>query len=116
MTFTKDLQAAIQKKVLKVIGEGSWLSIDYNDRVNVPVAMLQECYEAIDMERVKARLVDRLEDKLADKIFNNLATEIATDVKSIMSNTELREQCRGILRDHMKSSAFKLIEGSKIDG
>lgn len=112
-TFAKQVQQAVENTIVKTITEANWLQVDYAQRLRVPMAMLEECYEAIDMARVKARLVDRLEDKLADKIFNALATEIATDVKSIMSNSELRESCRAILRQHMKDAAKQLRESNE---
>jgi hypothetical protein len=108
--FARSIQAAVQKTVINKLAQGDWLNIDYGNRVKVPMSQLQECYDRIDMNRVMDKLVDRLEDKLADKIFNNLATEIGTDVKSIMSNPELRETCRGILRGHMKSAVKNIRE------
>jgi len=110
MGFARSIQAAVQKTVINILAKGDWLTVDYGTRVKVPMAHLQECYDSIDMERVKAKVTRKLEEKLADKIINNLATEIATDVKSIMSNVELREQCRGILRAHMKTAAKNIRE------
>lgn len=104
-TFAKQVQQSVEHSIVSLLAKGDWLNIDYTNRVRVSPDLLQECYQEIDLQRVKAALIQRLEDKLADKIFNNLATEIATDVKSIMSSQELREQCRGILRNHIKQFA-----------
>ncbi len=66
---------------------------------------LREVYQSVDMVRVGEILKVKIEQKVADAILNNLATEVATDVKKIMSNTELREDCRAVIRDKIRQAS-----------
>lgn len=105
MSFESELTQVFHKVVLKKIAEGSWIDIDYVNRVKLDKSIFAELVASIDMERVKTLLVEKIEDKLADKIFNSLASEVGNDTKSIMCNTELREDFRVFLRNKMKAAA-----------
>lgn len=104
-SFTTDLQQAIEASLLSLVRKGDWLVLDYQRRVQVPVERLREIYEAINFDRVKALCIERAEERIADAYMNTMATEIATDVKHILSNRELREDLRSIIRAKIKAAA-----------
>jgi hypothetical protein len=96
--FTKDLVAAVQQSVLKMVREGNLVLPDYAARAKVPAAKVQELYDSVDWNRVRALVIAEVEQAVADKILNAMATEMATDIKQILSNKELREEVRGFIR------------------
>lgn len=103
VNFEDRMLQALETSVIKKISEGSWLTIDWHDQIKVGAGMLRGIYDRIDMERVTGLILEKVETHLADKIFNSLATEFATDVKKIMSNSELREDCRATIRAKIRS-------------
>lgn len=103
--FAEQVQQAAEESIIKALKSGEWLRINYANKVAVTTDQLREVYQGIDMSRVAEILKAKLEQRLADTLFNNLATEVATDVKKIMSNTELREDCRAVIRDKIRQAA-----------
>jgi hypothetical protein len=105
MSFAEQVQQAAEESIVKMLKSGEWLRVGYGDRMTVTPGQLREVYQAVDMSRVGEILKVKIEQKVADAIFNNLATEVATDVKKIMSNSELREDCRAVIRDKIRQAA-----------
>jgi hypothetical protein len=108
--FTSRLVDQIERSVLKKIGSGEWLQIDYKDRISIDVELLKDVYASLDMGRVKSILTDKLHNHIADKILNSIAAEIATDVKQILSQKELREDVRATLREKVREVVGALEE------
>ena len=103
--FAEQVQQAAEESIIAALKSGEWLRMNYSNKLAVSTEQLREVYQGIDMSRVAEILKAKLEQRLADTLFNNLATEIATDVKKIMSNTELREDCRAVIRDKIRRAA-----------
>ena len=40
-------------------------------------------YKSLDVEKIKARLIEDLENEMADKIANKLITEYSNDIKNM---------------------------------
>lgn len=102
--FDQQLTEQFQAALLKEIKRGSWLKIDYG-AVSIPSHEIRAAYEKIDMDKVNALILQKIEERVADTIYNSLATEIATDVKKVMSNCELREDCRAVIREKIRAAA-----------
>lgn len=103
--FAQDLLQRIQSNVLAQVSKAELINVGYNStKIDLPKDMLKECYENIDTNKIKQLIIKRLEEEVADKIVNKLITEYSNDVKQIMSNTELREDLRGILRNKIKET------------
>jgi hypothetical protein len=98
LTFEQQLTQAVQQSVLKMIREGNLVVPDYAARAKVPAAKVQELYDSVDWDRVRAIVIERVEERCADSILNNMATEMATDIKQVLSNKELREEVRSFIR------------------
>jgi hypothetical protein len=96
--FADEVQKAVQKSIIDTLAKGDWLTVEWRDKMSISQERLREIYAAVDMDKVANIVKEKVEKKLADAIFNALATEVATDVKKIMSNTELREDCRASIR------------------
>lgn len=94
---------AAEDALVKFIGSQDWLKLEWNEKFLVGNGIFRQVYESIDIDRVKARLCERIEDKVVDTIIASMATEIGTDTKRIMSNQELREDLRSVLRDRIRS-------------
>ena len=105
-----DMLTRIARNALvAIIKKGEWLTISYQERVPVDMSLLRRCYAAVDMNRVRDLVTADLERRIADHILNALATEIGNDVKTILSNRELREDIRGVVRQKIRES----IEATK---
>jgi len=100
----------IQEKIIKDISKQELVKVDYGDRVSLPSSFIREVYQSLDLEKIKARLVENLENEMADKIANKLITEYSNDIKQIMSNRELREDLRHYAREKIRSIADKVSE------
>lgn len=106
-TLEEKLQEVVEKSIIEKVSRGHWLTVR-TGRLEMDDKFLKEVYDSVDMDKVLKICVDKLETKLADKILNNMATELATDVKSILSDTQLREEVRFYLRKNIKEKAEKL--------
>jgi hypothetical protein len=95
---------AMEDSLVAMIRKGDWLQPDYNSRMKLDMSLVRWLYEQVDRERVKARVLDKIEDHIADKMLASIATELATDVKQVMSNRELREEFRALVREHVKGA------------
>lgn len=104
MTFDEKMVEGAQQAVLNLLRKGDWLKIEYNDKVRIDLDTLKEVYNAVDMNRVKMLLKEQCEEHIATIMFNAMASEITTDTKQILSNKELREDIRSIIREKMKTS------------
>ncbi len=102
MGFEEEINEAVRRAVLKELSGGSWLRVEYGKCPTISGATLRKAYERIDMDNVIALVAEGLERKVADKILASLATELGNDVKSIMSNRELREDCRAVIRSKIR--------------
>ena len=105
MNFAEQVRRAAEESIVKTLKSGDWLKVGFGDRMTVTPGNLREVYQSVDMVRVGEIPKVKIEQKVADAIFNNLATEVATDVKKIMSNTELREDCRAVIRDKIRQAS-----------
>lgn len=106
--FGERVRAAVEESVVRLLARGEWIQPDYSTRIKLDLSTIRSVYDAVDMERVKARVIETVEVHIADKIFNAMATEIGTDVKQILSNTELREDMRSIIRAKIRESTDAL--------
>lgn len=112
-TFEQDLVKAVQDAILKQVRDNGFVSLPYEQRVKVDGALLREAYANINREMVSARITAIIEERLSDLIWNALATELSNDVKQILSNRELREEVRAVLRDQIRKVAGTLKEESQ---
>jgi hypothetical protein len=110
LTFEELVVQAAQNAVVALLSKGDWLKLEYADKVPISQADLRGIYAKVDMERVKALVLDKVEERIADTIIGNMAKELGTDVKQIMCNTELREDLRGMLRAKIRESKTALKE------
>ncbi len=104
--FVEQMQHAVEESVVKALQSGDWLKVSWESKMTVSPEQLRRVYESVDMDmdRVAERLTRKIEDRMADAIFNTMATGVGTDVKKILSNTELRENVRSLLRNKMRAT------------
>lgn len=105
MSFDEDIQQAVRDSLVKMIRSGDWLKLDYSAKLPIDTAFLRRIQNSVNLDNVLAKLTDQIESRIAEAIFNAMATEIATDVKKILSNMELREDVRAILRAKIRNVA-----------
>lgn len=103
MTFDEQLKQAMEDSLLKLIRSGEWCRLDYSARYKLDAAFIRQVQASVDMDNVLARVRSHVEDHIANSIYNAMATEIATDIKKIMSNTELREDIRAVIREKIRT-------------
>lgn len=102
MTFEEEFLKHMKNELIKFISAGSWINVPYDKKITIDPSLIKKCYDQIDMTEVLRICKEKLEQHVADKIFNAMATEVATDVKQILSNGELREDCRSFLRTKIR--------------
>lgn len=102
MTFDETLQQAIQHTVIDFIRKGEWMKLDHNAKINIDSAWLRKMHSMVDMDTVMKLVATQVEQRICDGIINSMTTEIATDIKSIMSNKELREDLRSVIRTKIR--------------
>jgi hypothetical protein len=110
-SFEQMMQNAMQHTLIDFLRKGDWLTIDYGNRIKLEAAFLRDVMQQIDMQAVIARVKEQLEQKIADQIMNSMQQEVANDVKSIMSNRELREDIRSVIRQKIRDCSASLQEG-----
>ena len=108
--FESNLIDLIQKKVITDISKLDLVKIEYRDRYEIPSSFLNEVYKSLDLEKIKAKLIENLENEMADKIANKMITEYSNDIKQIMSNRELREDLRHYAREKIRAISDKALE------
>lgn len=108
--FEQKVMNVIQEKVIKDISKQDLVKIEYSDRYSIPSSFLNDIYRALDVEKIKAKLIENLENEMADKIANKLVTEYSNDIKQIMSNKELREDLRHYAREKIRSIVDNVSE------
>ena len=109
--FANDLVQIIQNSILNQARKAEFIDTGFGGtKLKLPPEFLLECYRRINMDVLQNRIVERLEREVADKVVNKMVTEFSNDVKQIMSNVELREELRGILRDRIKVTKALLEE------
>ena len=109
VNFEEKFNDLIQKKIINDISKQDLIKINCNNRYEVPYEVFKECYEKIDIEKVKEKIISRLEEEMADKIVNKMVTEFSNDIKQIMCNRELREDLRYYMRTKIKEINDKVM-------
>lgn len=114
--FYDDLMKTVQNSILNQARKAEFIDTGYGGtKLKLPPEFLLECYRRINMDALQDKIVARLEQEVADKIVNKMITEFSNDIKQIMSNVELREELRGILRDRIKAAKALLGESDHND-
>lgn len=60
--------------------------------------IVKKAYAAVDMQKVIEEVTARLQSEIATRIVSNLMTEVGHDVKAIMSNAQIRDDFKYLLR------------------
>lgn len=110
MTFDEQIQQSVQDSLLKLIRSGEWCRIDYAAKIPLGADFLRKIQAGVNMDNVMEIVTAEIEGHIADAIIRAMTTEIATDVKKIMSNTELREDLRSVLRAKMRAARDQLVK------
>jgi hypothetical protein len=101
--FETALKTGMEKSILKMVNEGSFLASDYESRMKIPATFVKECWDLVDRVSLKKKIAERVESELADRIINHIAAELSSDIKQILSVKERREMIRGIARQHLEA-------------
>jgi hypothetical protein len=84
------------------------------DRLSFDVKdIVKQAYAAVDMNKVKEEVTVRLQTEIATRIINNLQTELGHDVKAIMSNSQIRDDFKYMLRKQADDLLSKIKEDDK---
>jgi hypothetical protein len=110
-SFEQMMLESMQRTVIEYLRKGDWLTVEYRDKFKVEPSLLREVMQKIDMAVVIERVKEHVEQKGADKIMHSMEQEVANDVKSIMSNRELREDIRSVIRQKIRDCSAALSKG-----
>lgn len=108
--FNEILVDLVQKKIVSDISKQELIKVEYADKIPIPRSFIQSVYQSLDLEKIKAKLIENLENEMADKIANKMITEFAGDIKQIMSNRELREELRHYAREKIRQISDSVSE------
>ncbi len=100
---------AIESAMVKAIVSGDVFKIPYDSKIDVSAEMRQ-AYKNIDYSKVYARITGLLEEKLAQKVVNKVITEMGTDIKKLMSNNEIRDDFKFLMRKGVETIMEKVKE------
>ncbi len=103
--FNDILIDLVQKKIITDISKQELVKVEYGDRISLPASFIKQVYQMLDLDKIKAKLVENLENEMADKIADKMVTEFSNDIKQIMSNRELREDLRHYAREKIRGLA-----------
>lgn len=101
-TFEERLINNIENVILNEINKGSFISVGYGHKYTVPDSLIQECYQKVDTDKVKALITEKIEELIAKTVVNSLTTELTNDVKKLMSTKNIREDLQYYLRQQME--------------
>lgn len=101
MSFDKKLIEVVQNQIVNSIQKADLLQLRYDERFKLPDYFIQECWDLVDKESLKANLAKRIESELVDRLINSIASEMATDIKQVLSVKERREAVRQVVRDNI---------------
>ena len=91
------IMEAMEQGIVKAIHSGEMFKIPYDSKIDVSKEM-RRAYEGIDYAKVESRVKELLEEELARKIVNKIVTEMGTDIKKLMSNPNIRDDVRFMMR------------------
>lgn len=108
--FAGEFNRAVQGAMLDIIRKGDWIDPPkWSNRVPIDQSLLRAAMQQVNLARVVESLViERIEQRIANQIIASMATEIDSDVKKIMSNQELREDLRSVIRAKIREAADAL--------
>jgi len=101
------IMQAVENAIVKAIVSGDGFKIPYDSKIDLSTE-LRQAYKNIDYSRVYARITELLEEELAQKIVNKIVTEMGNDIKKIMSNAEIRDDFRFLLRKGVETIMGKV--------
>ncbi len=97
----------VEKAIIKTLNKGDWLTIKYENKIDISEP-LKKAYENVNFERMYTNITLKLEEVLAEKLVNKIVTEMGTDIKKLMSNENVREDLRFMLRKNIELVLEKL--------
>lgn len=101
MTFEERVTQELQTSLLKSIRDNDLVTPSYNQRLKIPQEVVEDCWNMVDIGKVKEQIAELIESQLAERIVNSIAAELATDIKQILSVKERREAIRSLARNNM---------------
>ena len=101
MTFEERVTQELQTSLLKSIRDNDLVAPSYNQRLKIPQEVVEDCWNMVDIGKVKEQIAELIESQLAERIVNSIAAELATDIKQILSVKERREAIRSLARNNM---------------
>lgn len=104
----KAIAARLTTMVVNALSTGD--SSTYN-RLSFDVTdIVKQAYDAVDMQKVLEEVTERLQSEIATRIVSNLMTEVGHDVKAIMSNAQIRDDFKYLLRKQADDLLQKIKE------
>lgn len=100
---------AMENGIVKAIAAGDIFKFPYEGKIDLSAEMRQ-AYKNIDYPKVYGRITELLEEELAQKVVNKIITEMGTDIKKLMSNNEIREDFKFLMRKGVETIMEKVKE------
>lgn len=104
---TERIIQALENGIIKSLQSGEMFKFPYDGKIDV-TNELKQAYRNINYEKVYARITELLEEELAQKIVNKIITEMGNDIKKLMSNAEIRDDFKFLMRKGVETIMEKV--------
>ena len=100
--FESRVKEAAENSLLRLLeNANNWHLHPADKHIKVPTGLMNEVWQMVDFQKVKAAMADLIQQQLAERLVNHMAAEIATDIKKVLSNPERREAIRAVCRENI---------------
>lgn len=83
-SFEKELIAAAQQAVLKIVSEGNWVEPNYENRLRLPEGFVKEVWQRLDKNRIQELIAKEVENRLADRLATFMMQEFAGEIRTFI--------------------------------
>ncbi|MFA5129240.1 MAG: hypothetical protein WC445_04805 [Patescibacteria group bacterium] len=113
--FGKELIAAAQQSVLKIVTEGNWIEPKYENRLSLPDGFVKEVWRRLDKNRIQELIAKEVENRLAEKLANFMMQEFAGEIRTFLhDNPGVKEAAIATARERL-AELVKPKEEKKIN-
>lgn len=100
--FESRVKEAAENSLLRLLeNPNNWHVQPADKHIKVPPGLMNEVWQMVDFQKVKAAMADLIQQQLAERIVNHMAAEIANDIKKVLSDPERREAIRAVCRENI---------------
>lgn len=94
MTFEKQIQDQVQKRIINQLKEVDFIERWRNNKMVIPQDIIQKAWESINWDEVLQEITIGLQAQICRTIIGNMIAETGTDTKRILSVSGVRDKIK----------------------